>query len=291
MLAGTTLTSAPRPATPDPGVAVPVVRIGCDSATLADAITTANAAPATLRLAPDCTYLLTTALPRITGRVALVGGPSTTLKRAPAAVNLRILDVAATGSLRVTELSILNGSTTTAEGGGIRNAGALVIADSTISGNTTLDQNGGGISNTGHAIVIHSVVASNATQGPTGDRNGGGIYNNGTLTVTGSRLSGNVAVRNGGGLITTAGHTSHVLASTISANSAANVGGGIDNEGTTSVSGSLIYMNAAAGSGTAGGGILNAGGTVTLRRSLVQRNIPDNCAPLKTIPGCAHRRK
>jgi hypothetical protein len=47
--------------------------VPCGSAALAGAIGTANATPSLLRLAPFCTYLITTALPQVT--VAIAGGP------------------------------------------------------------------------------------------------------------------------------------------------------------------------------------------------------------------------
>jgi len=37
---------------------------------------------------------------------------------------------------------------------------------------------------------------------------------------------------------------------------------------------------------SAGGGIANLGGTVTLKGTRVAGNIPDNCEPPGTIPGC-----
>ncbi len=127
---------------------------------------------------------------------------------------------------------ILNGSTTAAEGAGIRNAGDLVLNHTTLSGNTTVGQNGAGISNTGRALVIRSLFAGNATSGPVGNRDGGGIYNNGRDADR--RPLENMPCGNGGAF-TTAGHTSRVIQSTLSANTAANLGGAIYNEGTTSL--------------------------------------------------------
>jgi hypothetical protein len=64
-------------------------------------------------------------------------------------------------------------------------------------------------------------------------------------------------------------------------------GGAIYNDGltaTTSLTGSVITGNTAA---TAGGGILNATGAVTLSLTVLLSNKPDNCAPEGTIAGCA----
>ncbi|MDN3356517.1 hypothetical protein [Actinomadura sp. DC4] len=85
-------------------------------------------------------------------------------------------------------------------------------------------------------------------------------------------------------MFTTAGHTARIIRSTIAANSAGNLGGGVDNRGTTTLVRTLVRFNPALGSGAAGGGIQNAG-TVVLRRSVVDVNSPTDCAP--ALPGCA----
>jgi hypothetical protein len=120
-----------------------------------------------------------------------------------------------------------------------------------------------------------------------GNRDGGAIHNDGTLTVFASHLYGNIAVRDGGGIFTTAGHTARVIQTTISGNTAANIGGGIANSGTTTLIRTLVRFNQAIGNATAGGGVQNAAGTVTLRGSLVTTNSPGDCAPAGSVPGCA----
>jgi len=37
----------------------------------------------------------------------------------------------------------------------------------------------------------------------------------------------------------------------------------------------------------AGGGIFNSFGTVTLNRTIVANNSPDNCRPTGSVPGCS----
>lgn len=260
------------------------VVVPCGAAALATAITAANSTPSVLRLSPSCTYLLTSALPQVTGHIVLLGGRDTRIKRDPATPDLRLLDVAAAGRLRVREITLLNGGTTTGPGGGVRNAGDLVLDHVTLTGNTALNDTGGGLENTGTAVVAHSLLAANATRGPNGNRDGGAIHNDGTLSVFLSRLSGNIAMRDGGGIFTTAGHTTRIVQSTLSSNTAANLGGGIDNHGTTTLVRTLVRFNQAIGTATAGGGIQNAAGSVVLRNSLVTANSPDNCTP--SVPGC-----
>jgi hypothetical protein len=157
----------------------------------------------------------------------------------------------------------------------------------TLTGNTALDNNGGALENTGNALVAHSLLVANATRGATGNRDGGAIHNDGTLTVFASRLDGNVAVRDGGGIFTTAGHTTRLIQTTIDGNTAANLGGGIANNGTTTLIRTVVRFDQAVAGATAGGGIQNTAGTVTLRHSLVGTNSPVNCAPAGSVPGCA----
>jgi hypothetical protein len=68
------------------------------------------------------------------------------------------------------------------------------------------------------------------------------------------------------------------------------LGGGLYDTGRALITYSVVRANFAlnnAGNGnSAGGGVFNAAGTVTVRRSLINRNVPDNCAPPNTIAGC-----
>jgi parallel beta-helix repeat protein len=286
MLAVAALTAVAPPAAQAQSAAkhARITNVPCNTTALANAIIAANTVPATLRLAGSCVYLLTAALPQVTGKVTLVGGPSTSIKRSPIVPNIRILDVATTGTLRVDGIFILGGAATTGVGGGIRNAGSLVLNRSTLGGNTVTANNGGGLHNTGVAVLVRTLFAANSNQGPAGD--GGAIYNDGSLTLLESRLVGNIATRNGGGIYTTPTHTTRIIQSTVSGNSAANLGGGLYNNGTTSLDRSVVALNQAVGSSNGGGGIFNSAGTVTLSRSMVTKNSPDNCQPLNSILGC-----
>lgn len=272
-------------ATPAMAARARLVKVPCGAASLAAAITAANASTGTvLRLTAGCTYSIVTpavaatALPQITGNVTLVGGPGTTIRRDPAALTaFRVLDVAAGGTLRVAGISILSG-TTAGVGGGIQNAGTLRLRHVTLAGNRAA--NGGGLANTAGATatVSRSLVNANATTGV----GGGGIINFGTLTVLGSVMSANTAPINGGGLNTQPGGTSRLIQSTLAHNTSGGLGGGISNLSTTSLDRTLVRANR----GSSGGGIATGNTNVTLRRSIVRGNIPDNCSPLNTIPGC-----
>jgi hypothetical protein len=65
-------------------------------------------------------------------------------------------------------------------------------------------------------------------------------------------------------------------------NTSGGLGGGLSNLGTTSLTGTTVRLNKAAG----GGGIATGNTNVTLRVSTVTDNAPDNCNPAGTIPGC-----
>ncbi len=110
-------------------------------------------------------------------------------------------------------------------GGGINNYGALTVANCVVTGNSTAF-NGGGINNNGSLTVNNSVVSDN-----TGFY-GGGISNNpfGVLAVSGSTITGNTAAPTNG------------------------FGGGINNLGTATITGSVVSNN----SGANGGGIVSS---------------------------------
>ena len=124
--------------------------------------------------------------------------------------------------------------------------------------------------------------------------NGGGIYDVGvqpesSLQFTDDKITGNYASADGGGIynlassfpigLLTLAHTR------ISSNDAGSLGGGIYNAGALATADTTISHNTARG----GGGIYQIEGDgygVTLTRSAVQHNIPDNCEPPRTIMGC-----
>jgi hypothetical protein len=262
-----------------------VVRVPCDSAALAAAITAANnPAGGVLRLAPRCVYTITTpatattALPVITGADTLVGGRGTTIRRDPAAVAFRILDVAAGGSLSVIGIAIFNGNTA-GLGGGVQNAGRLVLSRTTLSGNGA--GNGGAVANIAgaRATISRSVLSANATTGV----GGGGVINSGVMTIFASALLLNTAPTNGGGVNTQVSGTTQLIRTSVDRNTSGGLGGGISNLGTTTLNRSVVRFNR----GSSGGGIATGNTNILLSRSVVRNNnIPNNCSPANTIPGC-----
>src|SRR5829696_5085249 len=134
----------------------------------------------------------------------------------------------------------------------------------TVTGDTTTE------------VSISGMTISNGNA-----NNCGGISHedNGTLAISGSTISGNTAVLNGGGIcIRSFPSTLTVTDSTISGNSAGIIGGGIDNgsDGSVTVTGSTISGNTVAGASFgsgAGGGIHNDhNGPLTITDSTISGN-------------------
>jgi hypothetical protein len=170
----------------------------------------------------------------------------------------------ASAATAIVSSSIIAANKATDTGGGIDNEGDLTVDGSTLGGNTLAEANsaasGGGVYNVGMlSLQGGSILSGNKANGA-----GGGIFNAaaGTATTPGltveanSVFSGNTAA-SGGGIFNAAAATATVSSSTIAANQARATGGGIDNEGTLTITGSTLGGNtpAEAHSAASGGGI------------------------------------
>jgi predicted outer membrane repeat protein len=169
-------------------------------------------------------------------------------------------------------------------GGGINSNGSLTVRDSWLFGNSA--DNCGGIDSVGTGVtatVIRSSVHGNTARVGVG---GGICASQGTLTLSESAVYRNTAGF-GAGIYDSDG-TDSVIRSTVTNNTASDQGGGIYsvNGGTVTVTRSAVQANTANGGTGSGGGIYNASGTVTLDRSWVLENNPDNCDPPGSVPGC-----
>ncbi len=146
----------------------------------------------------------------------------------------------------------------------------LTINNSTISNNTAASS-GGGILNYGSstATINNSTLADNSASFGGGILNYGGAsyYGNGysTATISNSTFSGNMATY-GGGIYSSLGNL-RINTSTLTGNTAKSVsffdgdGGGIYNADTATISNCTLSGNTAA---RYGGGIDNGGGTTTI---------------------------
>ena len=150
--------------------------------------------------------------------------------------------------------SLVADNITGGSGGGIYNAtdGVATVNNSVVSGNLTASGGyGAGIANSGRLTLNNSLVSGNQTTPQNGNPSagfGGGIANfSGVLTMTNSTVSNNSAYAGGGGLWN-AGVTNSYF-STIAGNLAdsratlAGTGGGIDNQGSVNLKGSLLGQN------------------------------------------------
>jgi hypothetical protein len=159
----------------------------------------------------------------------------------------------------------------------------------------------GGIANGGVALLKNTQVDNNTAS----VTSGGGIVNHGQMTLINCRVNGNAAagsgvLASGGGIISAQGEpgsaptTLTIINSLVAFNRAGGDGGGIANGvplppgGPMLVGGALKLVNSLVigNKATAGGGIFNNHGTVTLLNALIIGNHPDNCEPTGTITGC-----
>ncbi|WP_027658850.1 right-handed parallel beta-helix repeat-containing protein [Salinispora fenicalii] len=169
--------------------------------------------------------------------------------------------------------------------GGIQLAEVGYIADSKIADNTAGDT--GGVAVFGQTTMRRVGILNNtATEFDTGGLFvAAGIPVPPAAVLEDSRVAGNTAVINGGGILNSG---QVVLRRTsVAGNQAGEEGGGIFNSavGTATLSTSKIVKNVAV---TDGGGIFNAaGGTVNLNTAtgtVVAKNRPNNCV---NVPGCS----
>ncbi|WP_026189800.1 right-handed parallel beta-helix repeat-containing protein [Salinispora mooreana] len=253
--------------------------VPCDADLLTAAITLANArGGAVLDLAEDCTYTLTDSLPTIVVPLVLNGGKKTTITRAAAVGNFRILNVGTGGDLGLNHLTITGGQTA-GDGAGVfvEPGGQLTVRHSTITGNIAGDE-GGGIANNGTTRIEHSTIDRN-----TGDI-GAGVANTGLLTITKSQVSQNTAIEEGGGVASTGG-TVEVWKSAVKANQSALYGGLALADTIGTITDTHITQNNA----EEGGGIRAFGGQLTLRSVGLGQNAATNgrAGGLLVDPGTA----
>jgi len=178
-----------------------------------------------------------------------------------------------TGATVTLKRLVISDGYTSGEGGGIVNNGSLTMTNTTISGNYALGD-GGGIINHGSLNVTGSTISSNIAT------SGGGITNHGSLTVTDSSFSSNLTTA-GGGIQNKTNATLTVITSNFSENEAEQGGGGIFNEGNTSVTKSTFSDNTA----IYGAGILSFLAMTTISESTFSGNKADTGGGVCDISG------
>jgi hypothetical protein len=245
-------------------------------------------------------------LPVIKKTLTIKGnGATITRQQSPAVPKFRIFQVANGGDLTLSDLTVDNGDADNGSdislnefrkgrGGGVYNLGTLKVINSTFSRNQA--KFGGAIGNgdasdfdpnnpaAGDLTLSDSVLFDNSARiivvDPNKNGGTGGAIANGlksTMNLTGSTISHNIGVGEGGGVATQG--KAILNKCTISGNnptgvgSVIGIGGGIVNGGPLFLVDSQVTGNTA----TQGGGIYNAGGQLFLTDSPVTGNNATGC--------------
>ena len=252
--------------------------VPCDVSALQTAVTNANVSGGTVRLASHCIYSVETAggpgiaFQPIVAAVTIIGGRATVIRRDPTATtSFRIFGVNPGGVLTLSNLTLQNGLTT-GDGGGVQVfGGRLSTRHVTFSSNGA--RNGGGleIESGAEAVIDRSTFVGNSTSSV----GGGAIMVRGTLRLARSSMLYNTAALEGGAINVQPGGVAQVATTRFEWNRAIAHGGAVENLGRATFKRSKIVFNVA---GAGGGGIQSVGATaLSLRRTVVRRNTPDNC--------------
>jgi predicted outer membrane repeat protein len=308
---GSTAAAQGAMATPTPSS---IVTVPCNTPALTSALSGASNGEK-LQLAFGCTYQLTAPLPTIDTNLTIVGFGAT-LERSEADGTPRFTILAVDGGdVTFVEVNFRNGSGYRNDCGVVRgecaeaddnySAGAIANRGGSITvlGGTFTDNYsenyGGAIANDDGTLTMTSTyfIDNHAY------RRGGAIYNDGAMTLRSSHFLGNGARRGGAidnedtatviGTTFTHGGAEYggalyndnqaTLSSVTIQQNEATYGGGIYNDDIVTVAASNIVSNDA----EFGGGIYNDDESVTLSRTKVSGNAPDNCEPVGTIAGCS----
>ncbi|WP_420427547.1 beta strand repeat-containing protein [Algiphilus sp.] len=200
------------------------------------------------------------------------------------------LHISGSGNVSITGGTI-DGNTAAREGGGLWNGAGLMSVDGTVITNNeaagaAADDGGGGIfNNTGRVELNAVTISGNSATGAAGS--GGGIFNlgpdsampdRGVVVVSGGEISGNSAIRAGGGIEATPNTTTDLSGGLVLSNNTAGAapgnGGGmhITGAGDASLSNVTVSGNTASAEG---GGLWNGAGTMTVANSSIANNIAE----------------
>jgi hypothetical protein len=175
------------------------------------------------------------------------------------------------GPVSLIEIAVVGGSWQAHQDGrGIVNAGGLTLTASTVSHNYLVEGCGAGIYSTGSLTVRNSTITKNNA---TNDCGGGIELRSGPVTITGSRITGNIADFGGAGVDNLFdGCCVTISSSTISGNLDTGGGGGgvYSRYGPMTIKNTKIFGNI--DNETAGGGVYVAGGSMTIIGSSIYSN-------------------
>ncbi|WP_277510659.1 autotransporter-associated beta strand repeat-containing protein, partial [Ereboglobus sp. PH5-5] len=151
------------------------------------------------------------------------------------------------GSLEATG-AVFASNTTIGYAGAIYNTGTMALASGTIENNRS-GLSGGAIYNTG-VFTGSALLLSSNTAGPGGGIYAGAVYNKGSVTLLSSTFTGNVSQSNGGAMANTGGGT-FTGTDVVFTDNTASAGGAIYNQ-----DGGTLVLNG----GTFSGNIASSGG-------------------------------
>ena len=188
------------------------------------------------------------------GRTALTVSGGSDGDTTPEAGESRIFDVLSnSGAVSISGLTLTDGITNSTPGGGAVNSASserLTIADAAITDSIAAGFGGGGITSSGPLTVTGSTLSGNMAVGTVG---GGAIdyINTGSgLAIAGSTITGNSAQTGGG--IRTSSEGATITGTTISANNASGSGAGIATSRNLTLTESTVSGNIAV---VTGGGV------------------------------------
>ncbi|MBD2013333.1 DUF4347 domain-containing protein [Microcoleus sp. FACHB-53] len=221
---------------------------------------------------PD-TINLTSGTLNITGDTTITGTGASNLSiaRSSSASNFGIFNITG-ANVNLSSLTVTNGVSNLAGGIFYQGAGTLNLTNTVVSGNRGSNGAGLWVNGTGAANVVNSTFANNTAPGGLG---GGILLNTATtINIIDSQITGNSAASGGGINNNAQGGIINVTNSTVSDNTATDLGGGISNRyHQVNVINSTIFNNTA---GNSGGGIYHQSGTFTVSNSTVSGNRSNN---------------
>jgi uncharacterized repeat protein (TIGR01451 family) len=203
-----------------------------------------------------------------------------------------------TGDVEAVELTrvAVIGNWSGSDAGGLIAAAEVAVSESVFSGNESL-RNGGALRLDAPALISGTLIGTASTDVPYGSaplaaalldtpnvaRRGGGVYATGshTSSIVASTISGNTAT-DGAGAATSSLVTLNLSNTTVSGNAATNVGGGITTNALVNLA-NVTLANNTANSTTGGGAGLNAfdSGAFTFRNTILSNNTVDTAGTVR----------
>ncbi len=170
------------------------------------------------------------------------------------------------GAVKISKLTLTNGSTAGDGGGGILIAYGAKLTLTQVVVRVNRANHGGGIMNLGKLVMNQSTLSENQSEGFAG-----GLDNLGTATLKNSTISNNTTYASGGGIFNDYAQTLTLVNSTVSGNTATiGYGGGIRTD--TNSQTYLFNVTIANNRGNIAGGGVSANGTTFLYNTILDRN-------------------